>query len=95
MVSVPPMVSEADAPSSLRVAFASERVSDCATSAVSTVTVVVAEPLIVAESVDFGGPPAGVQSLARFQSPLTPAQVYEAVHFLPMLFSVAAIEGVE
>jgi hypothetical protein len=43
------------------------------------VIVSVAEPLIVAESVDLGGPPAGLQSLAKFQSPLTPVQVYEAM----------------
>ena len=68
--------------------MASERVSDFATSAVSTVTVVVAEPLIFAESLDFGGPPAGVQLLAKFQSPLTPFQVYEAMGFLRALLLI-------
>ena len=79
IASVPVMVSEADGPSSLRVALASERVSEYASSAVSTVTVSVAEPLMVAVSKAVGGPPAGVQLLAKFQSPLTPVQVYEVM----------------
>jgi hypothetical protein len=83
IASVPPIVSEADEPSSLRVALASERVSELATSAVSTVMVVVADPLIVAVSEAVGGPLAGVQSLAKFQSPLTPFQVYEVIFSSP------------
>jgi hypothetical protein len=72
IASLPPIISEALGRSSLNVAFASERVSELATSAELTVMVSVAEPLIVAESVDFGGPPERVQSLAKFQLPLTP-----------------------
>jgi hypothetical protein len=64
IVSAPPIVSDADAPSSLSVAFASEKVSEFATSAVSTVTVSVAEPLIVAESEAVGTlPQASSRSL--------------------------------
>jgi hypothetical protein len=44
--------------------------------------VVVADPLIVAISEAVGGPPEGIQSLAKFQSPLKPFRVYEAIGFL-------------
>jgi hypothetical protein len=39
---------------------------------------------MVAESEAAGGPPEGVQSLASFQSPLTPFQVNEAIGFIPV-----------
>jgi hypothetical protein len=72
------MVSEALGTPSLRVTFAAEKASELAKSVASTAMVVVAEPLIVAESANVCSPPEGVQSLAKFRSPLTPFQVYEA-----------------
>jgi hypothetical protein len=79
IASLPPIISEALGRSSLNVAFASERAANLRRRPyrLDGVTRRAVEP------VDFGGPPERVQSLAKFQLPLTPVQVYEAICFPP------------